>query len=154
MSKHKSFIKQSVSIKKPHEVVFKALTQADELMSWFPSCAESDPQPGGTYQLFWDFIDASQNGSQDGEYVEVIPSEKLSYTWKANSVPTLVTFVLSEANGETVVDLDHSTSQDDVDEKKLRDDHANQWGFFLMNLKGYLEVGMDLRKEKLNQITH
>ena len=123
-------------------------------MHWFPSRAESDPRPGGKLKLFWDFTEASQNGSQDGEYVEVIPNEKLSYTWKADSVPTLVTFILSEANGETHVDLDHSTAQDGADEKKLRDDHANQWGFFLMNLKGYLEAGMDLRKEKLNQITN
>lgn len=153
MSKNKSFIKQSVSIKKPQEVVYKALTQADELMSWFPSRAESDPRPGGKIKLFWDFTDASQNGSQNGEFVEVVPSEKLSYTWKADSVPTLVTFNLSEANGETTVDLDHSTAEQGADENKLRDDHANQWGFFLMNLKGYLESGMDLRKEKLNQKT-
>lgn len=154
MSKNKSFINQSVSIKMPREVVFKALTQAEELMRWFPSRAESDPQPGGKLKLSWDFTDASQNGTQDGEYVEVIPNEKLSYTWNADTIPTLVTFILSEAHGETTIDLDHSTPQDGADEEKLRDDHANQWGFFLMNLKGYLEAGMDLRKEKLNQITN
>ncbi|HLA08670.1 MAG TPA: SRPBCC domain-containing protein, partial [Anaerolineales bacterium] len=92
---------------------------------------------------------------QAGEYVEVISGEKLSYTWTVaeGSVPTLVTFLLKETNGETTVDLDHSTSHEGADEKKLHDGHANQWGFFLMNLKGYLEAGMDLRKEKLNQIT-
>ena len=153
MTKNNSFINQSVTIKSPRSVVFKALTQADELMHWFPSRAESDPQAGGKYKLFWDFTDASQNGSQAGEYVEVIPNEKLSYIWTADSVPTLVTFVLNEANGETTVELDHSTAKEDADEKKLHDDHANQWGFFLMNLKGYLEAGVDLRKEKLNQIT-
>jgi len=152
MPKNKSFINQSISIKKPREVVFKALTQAEELMRWFPSRAESDPQPGGKLKLSWDFTDAGQNGTQDGEYVEVIPNEKLSYTWNADAIPTLVTFILSEANGETTIDLDHSTSQDGADEKKLRDDHANQWSFFLMNLKGYLEAGLDLRKEKLNQV--
>ncbi len=154
MSENKSFIKQSVSITTPRKVVFTALTQAEELIRWFPSRAESDPQPGGKLKLFWDFTDASQNGLQDGEYVEVIPNEKISYTWTADSVPTLVTFALSEASDETTIDLDHSTAQDGADEKKLRDDHANQWGFFLMNLKGYLEAGMDLRKEKLNQITN
>ena len=154
MSKNKSFIKQSVSIKKPKAEVFKALTQAQELIRWFPSRAESDPKSGGKFKLFWDFTEASQNGSQDGEFVDVVPNDKVSYTWKADSVQTLVTFVLSEAKGETTVDLDHSTAEDSADEKKLVEDHANQWGFFLMNLKGYLEAGMDLRKEKLNQITN
>jgi uncharacterized protein YndB with AHSA1/START domain len=153
MSDNNVFIKQSVVIKSSREVIFKALTNADELVRWFPSRAESDPRVGGRYKLFWDFADASQNGLQEGEYVEVVPNEKISYTWTADSVPTLVAFILSEVNGETTVDLEHSTSQNDADEKKLHDDHANQWGFFLMNLKGYLEAGADLRKEKLNQAT-
>ncbi len=154
MSNTNRFVTQTVVIKSPQKNVFKALTQADELVRWFPTRAESDPRPGGKLKLFWDFADASQNGSQEGEYVEVVPNKKLSYTWTADSIPTLVTFALSETNGETTIDLEHSTAQEDADEKKLHDDHANQWGFFLMNLKGYLEAGTDLRKEKLNQVTN
>ena len=153
MSNNKSFIKQSVVVKASPEVVFKALTQADELARWFPTRAESDPRAGGKIKLVWEFADASQNGSQEGVYVEVVPNEKFSYTWTADTVPTLVTFTLSESDGETTVDLEHSTSHDGADEKKLHDDHADQWGFFLMNLKGYLEAGADLRAEKLNQVT-
>jgi len=41
---------------------------------------------------------------------------------------------------------------DEADHKKLHNMHAKHWGFFLMDLKGYLEPGMDLRQEKLNQI--
>ena len=153
MSKHNSFIKQSVTIKSPRNQVFNALTQANRLMRWFPTLSESDPRPGGKLMLTWEFENANENGSQEGKYVEVIPNEKVSYTWNADSVPTLVTFDLKDVKGETVVELDHSTDQDGVDEKKLQEDHNNQWGFFLINLKGYLEAGADLRKEKLNQIT-
>lgn len=153
MSKHNSFIKQSVKIESPRNQVFNALTQAGELMRWFPTLSESDPRPGGKIKLTWEFENANENGSQEGKYVEVVPNEKISYTWAADSIPTLVTFSLNENNGETTVELDHSTDQDNVDEKKLHDDHANQWGFFLMNLKGYLEAGVDLRNDKLNQIT-
>jgi len=153
MSKNNSFVKQTMTIKSPQKVVFKALTQADELMRWFPTRVESDPRPGGKFKFAWEFANANENGSQEGEYVEVVPNKKLSYTWTAESIPTLVTINLSETNGETTVDLDHSSVQDGADEKKLHEMHANQWGFFLMNLKSYLEAGMDLRKEKLNQIT-
>ena len=155
MSKTTSFFKHAVTVNKPKDIVFKALTQADELIRWFPSRAESDPKPGGGFKLFWDFTEASQNGSQEGRYVEVVPGEKVSYTWMVTegSVPTLVTILLKETNGETALALDHSTTQEGADVEKLHDGHANQWGFFLMNLKGYLEAGMDLRKEKLNQIT-
>jgi uncharacterized protein YndB with AHSA1/START domain len=153
MSTNNSFIKQSVTIKSPPSEVFKALTDADKLMRWFPTRVESDPRPGGKYKFAWEFANANENGSQEGEYVEVVPNEKLSYTWSADSAATLVTFVLNEAGDETTVELNHSTAQMGADEKKLHDDHANQWEFFLMNLKAYLEEGVDMRKEKLNQIT-
>jgi hypothetical protein len=61
---------------------------------------------------------------------------------------------LSESGGETTLDLDHAAAQAGMDEKKLHEGHANQWMFFLMNLKGYLAAGMDMRKEKLNQVTY
>jgi len=152
MSNHPGFVQQTVTIKSSPEVVFKALTQADELMRWFPTRVESDPRPGGKFKFTWEFANASENGSQQGEYVEVLPNRKLSYTWTAESIPTLVTFNLIESDGETTVELDHSSIQEGADQGKLHDMHANQWGFFLMNLKSYLETGMDLRKEKLNQI--
>ena len=154
MSTNHSFFEQSITIKSPSSVVFKALTDADELQRWFPTRVESDPRPGGKYKFAWEFANASENGSQEGEYVEVVQNEKLSYTWSADSALTLVTFVLDETDGETTVELKHSTAQDGADEKKLHDDHANQWGFFLNNLKGYLEEGVDRRNEMLKQITN
>src|SRR5688572_10325187 len=146
MSDHHSFVQQTVTIKSSPEVVFKALTQADELMRWFPTRVESDPRPGGKFKFSWEFANASENGSQQGEYVEVVPNRKLSYTWTAESILTLVTFNLTEAGGETIVELDHSSMQSGNDPKKLHDMHANQWEFFMMTLKGYLEAGIDLRK--------
>jgi len=153
MSNKNGFVKQTVVIKSPQEVVFRALTNADELIRWFPTRVESDPRPGGKFKFAWEFANASENGSQAGEYVEVVPNSMLSYTWQADTIPTLVSIQLSEANGETTLDLDHASLQEGADGDKLHEMHANQWGFFLMNLKGYLEAGMDMRKEKLNQIT-
>jgi len=123
-------------------------------MHWFPTRAESDPRAGGKLKLVFEFTDPSQNGSQEGEYVEVLANSMLSYTWNAKTVPTLVSFNLSESGEETTVELDHASLEEGADGEKLREDHANQWGFFLMNLKGYLEAGTDMRKEKLNQLTH
>ena len=123
-------------------------------MRWFPSHAESDARVGGKIKLVFEFENAAENGTQDGKYVEVVPNEKLSYTWQVESVMTTVTFTLSESGGETKVSVDHWTDQAGADEKKLHDGHANQWEFFLMNLKGYLEAGTDFRVEKLHQVTH
>ena len=46
MSNTNCFVTQTVVIKSPQKNVFKALTQADELVRWFPTCADSDPRPG------------------------------------------------------------------------------------------------------------
>ena len=153
MSNKSSFYNHTVVIKSPKNVVFKALTNADDLMRWFPTRVESDPRTGGKFKYTWEFANASENGSQEGEYVDVTPNEMLSYTWKTESVPTLVSIQLSESGEETTVELDHASLQEGADSEKLHNDHANQWEFFLMNLKGYLEAGMDMRKDKLNQIT-
>jgi uncharacterized protein YndB with AHSA1/START domain len=146
-----SFVHQTVNIKSSPEAVFNALTRADELTRWFPTRAESDPRPGGSFNYTWEFTDASQNGSQQGQYLEFAPNNRLSYTWTADSILTLVTFDLTESDGETTVELDHSSMQPGADLEKLHEMHANQWEFFLMNLKSYLESGTDLRQEKLNQ---
>ena len=152
MSDENSFVHQTVTIKSPAETVFNALTRADELTRWFPTRVESDPRPGGKFNYTWEFADASQNGSQQGDYLEVAPNSRLSYTWTADTILTMVTFDLTESDGETTVELDHSSMQPGADQEKLHDMHANQWEFFLMNLKTYLEEGIDLRREKLNQV--
>ena len=152
MSDDDRFVHQTVTIKSSPEAVFNALTRADELTRWFPTRAESDPRPGGSFNYTWEFTDASQNGSQQGQYLEFAPNTRLSYTWTADSILTLVTFDLTESDGETTVELDHSSMQPGADQEKLHEMHANQWEFFLMNLKSYLETGTDLRQEKLNQI--
>lgn len=152
MSDDDRFVHQTVTIKSSPEAVFNALTRADELTRWFPTRAESDPRPGGSFNYTWEFTDASQNGSQQGQYLEFAPNNRLSYTWTADSILTLVTFDLTESDGETTVELDHSSMQPGADQEKLHEMHANQWEFFLMNLKSYLETGTDLRQEKLNQV--
>lgn len=80
MFTNKSFFKHSLAISKPASVVFKALTDAHELTRWFPSRAESDPRKGGKLTLAWEFTDAAQNGSQNGEYLEIVPGSAVSNT--------------------------------------------------------------------------
>ena len=152
MSDDDRFAHQTVTIKSSPDVVFNALTRADELTRWFPTKAESDPRPGGSFNYTWEFADASQNGSQQGQYLEFAPNSRLSYTWTADSILTLVTFDLTESDGETTVELGHSSMQPGADTEKLHDMHASQWEVYLANLKTYLEEGIDLRREKLNQV--
>jgi uncharacterized protein YndB with AHSA1/START domain len=67
------------------ERVFRALTDAGELMRWFPSSAESDPRTGGDYVLRFEFDDESKNHTYAGRYQDVTPSERVRYPWNGQS---------------------------------------------------------------------
>lgn len=52
-------IEQTTTIDAPPQRVLRALTDADELVRWFPSSARSDARTGGEYALRFEFEDVS-----------------------------------------------------------------------------------------------
>ncbi len=63
--------------------VFKALTDAEELMKWFPSVAKTDPRMGGKIRYEWAFEESEKDGFQDMEYTEFVAGESFAHTWDA-----------------------------------------------------------------------
>ena len=57
-------------------MVFEALTDAEQLARWFPTKVESDARTGGKFVYSWEFAQAEQNGSQQGEYLEVVANQE------------------------------------------------------------------------------
>lgn len=88
-----------------------------------------------------------------GELVEVIPYEKLSYTWSAPENPTLrnepsvVTFSLKEMDDTVKLTLIHSNlaESDIVDSSDTFLGANNGWPAIMSNLKSYLETGETLK---------
>lgn len=146
-------IKQSVTVKASREVVFKALSDAGELMRWFPTRVESDARTGGKFMFAWEFAEEENNGSQEGTYTEVIANEKISYGWQAGEVPTTVEFTLNASGDETTVDLVHAGFPAGAEGDELLKKHSDPWGFYMMNLKSYLEEGQDGRTAAIGQKT-
>ena len=146
-------IQHTITVKASREKVFKALTDADELMRWFPSQVKSDPRPGGAFRYEWKFQDESQNGLQEGQYLEVEEYEKIRYPWEAGPLATEVVFELSETGDGTQVDLRHSGWKSDAEFEEIRELHDRVWGGYLNNLKLYLEEGGDVRATMMDQIT-
>jgi uncharacterized protein YndB with AHSA1/START domain len=134
-------IEQSIVLDAPRDDVFRALTDADALNSWWTTSARSDPRPGGAFVYDWEFEDASRNHRQQGEYIDVEPGRAISYPWAAGG-ETTVSFRLADADGGTEVKLTHSGfSADD----EVYANHDGGWGHFLANLKSVLEGGPDGR---------
>ncbi len=158
MSDNKRAIQQTMIIAASPDKVFKALTDARELTRWWITRGTSDAHPGGRFEYVFEFKDPKQNGKQSGAYLEVVANQKLSYPWEAGEFGggnnTTVVFALSEVEGGTRLELDHAGYGSDGAWGPVYDMTAQAWGFFLGNLKTYLEAGQDNRSAVLGQITH
>ena len=84
---------------------------------------------------------------QEGTYTAFEEGTHLSYPWMAGRTPTRVDFSIREAKEGVRLHLRHDGWGEGMDE--ARQHHAQGWGFFLENLKSYLEEGVDRRTEAL-----
>ena len=83
-------IKKNIVIDASPEVVFKAITDPNDLTNWFPDQAVLEPKVGG--KMKFSFYKNSKRGNQDhgrdkdyfheGTISEFIPNKKISYTWE------------------------------------------------------------------------
>ena len=135
------------------EAVFNALTDADELARWWTTSAESDPRTGGSYSYRFEFDDASRNHTYAGEYIDVTPGEHLSYPWQTGLGPTEVDFRVEPAGDGARVHLAHSGWGQGAAWDEAVAMHEEGWGFFLDNLKVYLERGEDARAAAMGMKT-
>lgn len=138
----------SVAIRATPSRAFRALTAPTELTRWFPVKATLDLRPGGTYEFRF------ERGTCHGEVLFVAPGDRLSYTWELDAgnaadvrASTLVVFSLRPVEGATLVTLAHSGFGAGGSWEPVYDSHARWWRFFLANLKGWLEEGVDRRAE-------
>lgn len=131
-----------LEIDAPVEQVWSALTEAEELMRWFPFQAEVDPGEGGQIRMSWDGAFAS---ALDVEVWEA--GRRLRTTWPAHSetpgeppAPTVVDYRIEpREGGGTRLRLVHSgfPAADDWDE--VFDGHLRGWSYELRCLRHYLE---------------
>ncbi|MBA3581528.1 MAG: SRPBCC domain-containing protein [Gammaproteobacteria bacterium] len=111
-------------IQAKREKVFAAWTSVEHIKNWFApgamtvAHAECDPRVGGHYVVHMDgrCLTNVQDESQkklhklSGVYKEIIPNEKLVFTWGSESedrVETLVTIEFKDLNNGTNVILTH-----------------------------------------------
>jgi uncharacterized protein YndB with AHSA1/START domain len=141
------------TIDAPPATVFRALTDAAELSRWWTSSAESDARTGGSFSYGFEFDDASRNHTYTGAYHEIVPNERVSYPWQGALGETRVDVSLRPAGDGTELTLAHSGwgEGDAWDEAVAM--HEQGWGFFLDNLKAYLERGADARASAMGMKT-
>ena len=127
------------------ERVFRAWTDADELVRWWTTTAESDARSGGAFSYGFEFEDASRNHTYTGTYHDVTPGERISFPWQAGVGATTVDVRLEPAGAGTKVTLVHSGWGDGAEADEAVELHEQGWSFFLDNLVAHLDRGEDLR---------
>jgi uncharacterized protein YndB with AHSA1/START domain len=141
-------VKPSVTLKRrlhaPAEKVYAAWTQPAQLAHWFgPSetvagsvHAEMDVRVGGRFRVSF----KTENGEHHevgGVYREVVPNEKLVFSWAWHTTPereSLVTVLIRNEGDGAILTLTHEQFFDEA----ARDGHKRGWTGTLEKLEHYL----------------
>ena len=125
------------------ERVFRAFTEPEELKRWFgPSdehvvpLAEVDLRVGGRYRI--SFNAKGTYNEVGGVYREVVPNQRLVFSWAWHSTPereSLVTISMKPEGGGTLLTFLHEQFADAT----ARDNHERGWMELFAKLESYLE---------------
>lgn len=124
-------IERELVIAAPPSIVFAYLIDPARLVQWMGRVAQVDPRPGGVFRLDYNGSDIAR-----GEFIEVIPNERVAFTWgweAAGSLPrpgeSVVEFTLTPRDDGTHLRMVHRDLS--ADEAAP---HAEGWDYFLPRL--------------------
>ena len=113
------------------ETIWPFLTEPAKYVQWIGTVADLDPRPGGVYRVL-----VMGESPSVGEYVEVVPLEKIVFTfgWDKEGHPitpgsTTVEITLHPEGDKTRVRLLHRGLPDDA-----VSDHEHGWDHYLERL--------------------
>jgi uncharacterized protein YndB with AHSA1/START domain len=125
----------------PPEKIYQAWTDPQKIVRWFAPArvkpgtesASIDARIGGRYRLSFD-MDDGEHHEVGGVYREMVPNERLVFSWAWHSTPereSLVTVLLQPDGEGTLLTLHHEQLSDQA----ARDSHERGWTGMLDNLE-------------------
>jgi uncharacterized protein YndB with AHSA1/START domain len=123
-------VEQTLRISARPETVWRYWTDPQRMCDWWGAAAELDPRPGGTCR-----VEMEGGGVMVGEYVELIPHERIVFTfgWEpTEGAPavaprsTRVEVTLKPDAGDTIMTLRHTGLP-----APIVDEHRSGWEHFL-----------------------
>jgi uncharacterized protein YndB with AHSA1/START domain len=147
-------IEQDVLIEAPVEVVWRVVTEADQLSRWWTDSAEGDLGPGGHGTLIWEDKASHERAIVSIQVEEVEPNRLFSFRWlypdgatadEDNSV--LVEFRLVPEGDRTRLyvserGLDRLGFEEEA-EANYREEHTSGWRLHLGRLQDYARALAD-----------
>jgi uncharacterized protein YndB with AHSA1/START domain len=138
--------KPSLTLKRrlnaPAEKVYAAWADPEKIVKWFgPDAglvkrASADVRTGGRYAVQFSTEDGEEH-HVSGVYREVLPNEKLVFTWAWRTMPereSLVTILIKPEGSGSLLTLIHEQFFDEA----ARNRHAEGWAGCLDKLERYL----------------
>jgi len=139
-------VKPSLTIKRrfnaPPAKVFAAWTDPEKVKRWMGPgevkvlATEGDARTGGRYRWLMQAPSGEQH-DVSGVYREVVPNERLVFTWAWKSTPeheSLVTIVFTPDDSGTIMTFTHAQFFDE----EARDRHNGGWTGAFEKLEKYL----------------
>lgn len=131
------------TINAPAEKVWKALTDKNEMKSWYFDIQDFVLETGKEFNFY-------EPGGENkyhhhAQILEIIPHQKLKHTWSYpdfSALKTIVTWELLPEDGQTLVKLTHEDIENfkDLGEGFSRENFTKGWNTILgQSLKEYLE---------------
>ena len=126
----------------PPSKIYRAWTDAAKISRWFGPedaeilRAETDVRVGGRFRIVFRGPDGEEH-DVGGVYREVVPNQKLVFTWAWRSTPereSLVTVALKRDGDGTLLTLLHEQFFDEA----ARDRHGRGWNQTLDKLESYV----------------
>lgn len=124
--------------------VYAAITRPEQMRQWWSPDAgptisvEADVRPGGRYSIVFRLLNGVEH-NPTGVYREVVPNEKLVFTWEWPNAPekeSQVTFLLKPIDDGTELTLIHEQLADEA----ARHSHEAGWSGLLAKLPQFLET--------------
>ncbi|MDW9378588.1 SRPBCC domain-containing protein [Chryseobacterium sp. JV558] len=131
------------TINAPAEKVWQALTDKNEMKSWYFDIQDFELEIGKQFNFYEP--GGENKYHHQGEVLEIIPNRKLKYTWSYpdfSTLKTVVTWELLPEDGQTLVKLTHEEIENfkDLGEGFSRKNFTAGWNTILgQSLKKYLE---------------
>jgi uncharacterized protein YndB with AHSA1/START domain len=135
-------VTKTLTINAPADVVWRALTEADQLSRWFPVDARVTPGVGGSIWISW-----GDGAAGEAPITAWEPGRRLQWTEDRGAVKIAVDFHLETRGGTTVVRLVQSGFGDGPE----WDDEFHMvdagWAYFTFHLQWYLERHRDVPRD-------
>ena len=135
-------VSREIAFAAPVDALWKALTDAEELMRWFPPVATVQPGPGGRLRREWQTGEAIEERIDrwlPGEHLRTVG---LTGAWKGITTD----YHLTTQGGVTTLRVVSSGFGADADWDALYDAFGGGWDFELRGLRHYLEHHRGVRR--------